>query len=428
MTAPAGRRGVILALGTAQTLAWASSYYLVAIVADPISRELGVSATAVFAAFSAALLVSAALGPAVGRAIDRRGGRGVLCLSNLVFAAGLALLAMAHGLVLLVLAWLVLGVGMALGLYDSAFATLAGLYRQEARGPITGITLLAGFASTVGWPLTAFLDANAGWRGACLVWAGLHLLVGLPLNRFLIPPRRRQRPVTRRRRSLARTPHRGARWRCWPSCSLRPGWSAPAWPRTSRGCCWPPAPARSAPSPLPPLWVRRRWRRGLVEFSLMRRAHPLVSARVAAVLHPAGAAALAVFGGPAAAAFTILHGAGNGLLTIAKGTLPLALFGPAGYGLRTGLLSAPARVAQAGAPLLFGLLLDRVGVGVLAASAGLGLHLLRHCWPLGLGARGRPEPLSSVRAGSSGRSAAHCATSATHPASQTVTQEAQHPN
>jgi len=109
----------------------------------------------------------------------------------------------------------------------------------------------------------------------------------------------------------------------------------------------------------------------LVEFGLLRRAHPLVSARIATVLHPTGAVALLLFGGPAAAVFTVLHGAGNGLHTIAKGTLPLVLFGPAGYGLRTGLLSAPARVAQARASLLFGLLLDRVGVEVLVVSSGL---------------------------------------------------------
>jgi len=102
--------------------------------------------------------------------IDRRGGRGVLCLSNLVLAAGLALLAFAHGPVVLTVAWLVLGAGMALGLYDSAFATLAGLYGRDARGAITGITLIAGFASTVGWPLSAFLDGTVGWRGACLAW------------------------------------------------------------------------------------------------------------------------------------------------------------------------------------------------------------------------------------------------------------------
>jgi hypothetical protein len=111
----------------------------------------------------------------------------------------------------------------------------------------------------------------------------------------------------------------------------------------------------------------------LVEFGLLRRQSPLVSARIATLLHPIGAAALVLLGSPGAAVFTLLHGAGNGLLTIAKGTLPLAVFGPTGYGLRTGLLSAPARVAQAGAPLLFGLLLDRFGLGVLALSAGLGL-------------------------------------------------------
>lgn len=131
------RTGVVIALGTTQTLAWASSYYLPAILADPIARDPGISGTTVFAAFSAALLLSAALAPAAGRAIDRSGGRGVLCLSNLVFAAGLALMAGATGPLVLFVAWLIMVVGMALGLYDSAFATLAGLYGRDARGAIT---------------------------------------------------------------------------------------------------------------------------------------------------------------------------------------------------------------------------------------------------------------------------------------------------
>ncbi len=366
------RSSVVLALGTAQTLAWASSYYLVAIVADPISRNLGVSATTVFAAFSAALLLSAALGPVVGRAIDRRGGRGVLCLSNLVFAGGLALLAAAHGPVLLTVGWLVLGAGMALGLYDSAFATLAGLYGRDARGAITGITLIAGFASTVGWPLTAFLDGAVGWRGACLAWAGLHLLVGLPLNRFLIPPTPPMLPGDTAASTDADPAPRGA-------MALLAFVFAATWvvstgmaahlPRLLHVAGASPGAAIAAAALVGPAQVAAR----LVEYGLMRKAHPLMSARIATVLHPIGAAALVLFGGPAAAVFTLLHGAGNGLLTIAKGTLPLALFGPAGYGLRTGLLSAPARVAQAGAPLLFGFLLDQVGLGVLAVSAGLGL-------------------------------------------------------
>jgi len=181
------RSVVVGALGTAQTLAWGSSYYLPAILADPIAHGLGLSRTMFFGFFSGALLLSAVLGPAVGRAIDNHGGRGILALSNLVLAAGLVLLGLAQGFVTLAVAWAALGVGMAMGLYDPAFATLTGLYGRAARGPITGITLIAGFASTVGWPLSAFLDAQFGWRAACLIWAALHIVIGLPLNRLLIP-------------------------------------------------------------------------------------------------------------------------------------------------------------------------------------------------------------------------------------------------
>ena len=181
------RTVVVAALGAAQTLAWGSSYYLPAILADPIETGLDLSRTVVFGVFSGSLLVSAFLGPAVGRAIDQHGGRGVLAISNLILAAGLVLLGTSQGIITLTIAWAFLGVGMATGLYDPAFATLTGLYGRAARGPITGITLIAGFASTVGWPLSAFLDGHFGWRGACLIWAGLHILVGLPLNHLLIP-------------------------------------------------------------------------------------------------------------------------------------------------------------------------------------------------------------------------------------------------
>jgi MFS family permease len=155
---PRSRRVVVTALGTSQTLAWASSYYLPAILADPISAGIGIPRSWFFASFSGSLLIAAFAGPAVGRIIDRYGGRGVLVLSNLVFAGGLTALAATNGALGLVAAWMVLGVGMALGLYDAGFATLAALYGHKARGPITGITLFAGFASTVSWPLSTFLN------------------------------------------------------------------------------------------------------------------------------------------------------------------------------------------------------------------------------------------------------------------------------
>jgi MFS family permease len=157
-----GRSGTVAALGTAQTLAWASTYYLPAMLAAPMARELGVSTPTVFAAFSVALVVSALLGPTAGSAIDRLGGRPVLIGTSLVFAAGLAALGLAQGPLSLFAAWILLGVGMGSGLYEAAFAALVRLYGKDARPALTGITLIAGFASTVGWPLSSFLDAQVG--------------------------------------------------------------------------------------------------------------------------------------------------------------------------------------------------------------------------------------------------------------------------
>lgn len=164
MIAPTKQTRVVLALGSAQTLAWGSTYYLPAILAAPIANDLGMSTSMVFAAFSAALVVAAILGPLAGRRIDLYGGRDVLAISSLVFAAGLAMLGAAQGIVLLLAGWLVIGIGMAMGLYEAAFSTLAAIYGRKARGAITGITLLAGFASTICWPISAYLEAEVGWR------------------------------------------------------------------------------------------------------------------------------------------------------------------------------------------------------------------------------------------------------------------------
>jgi len=359
----------VVALGTAQTLAWASSYYLPAILADPIGASIGVPRSWVFGAFSAALLIAAFAGPAVGRIIDRHGGRGVLVLSNIVLAAGLAVLAGATGPIGLFAAWTVLGIGMSLGLYDAGFAALTALYGHNARGPITGITLFAGFASTVSWPLSTVLNDTLGWRETLLVWAALNLVIGLPLNLSLPVPARQAHHPDSAGPSIGWRPHKEMFLLAFVFAAVWfvTGSMAAHLPRLLERAGATPVQAIAASALVGPAQVAAR----LVEFVVLRRSHPLVSARIAALLHPIGAAIFAVIGAPAAVAFALFYGAGNGLLTIARGTVPLAVFGPYGYGERTGLLGAPARAAQAVAPLLFGLLLDAMGASVIIVSVAL---------------------------------------------------------
>ena len=374
------RLRVITTLGTAQTLAWASSYYLPALLARPMAQDLGVSEPTVFAAFSAALVVSALVGPQAGRRIDRWGGRPVLMATSVAFAVGLALMALAGGPLGLFAAWLVMGAAMGSGLYEAAFASLVRLYGHDARGAITGITLIAGFASTVGWPVTAALEHAFGWRGACWAWAGLHLLLGLPLNAWLprvaVPAAAAPAPAAAGGTTVSADgpPLATAALLAWVFAVT---WfvstaMAAHLPRLLAAVGAAPGAVIAVGALVGPAQVAGR----LLEFGFLRRLHPLLSARAAAAMHPLGAAVLALAGAPAAAAFALLHGAGNGILTIAKGTLPLALFGTAGYGHRQGLLMMPARLAQALSPWLFGLLLARFGAAALWFSAALGLSAL----------------------------------------------------
>ena len=384
MNVPA-RHWVVVRLGTAQTLAWASSYYLPALLAQPMARDLGVGTSTIFAAFSLALVVSALLGPLAGHAIDRHGGRPVLLGTNLLFAAGLGALALAQGPVGLFAAWALIGIAMGSGLYEAAFATLVRLYGQGARGAITGITLVAGFASTVGWPLTAWMEATWDWRGACAGWAALHLLLGLPLNAWLPRARLRPAPPAPAPPDLATPPEapvpHARRTALLLSFVFAATWftstaMAAHLPRLLQAQGLPLQAAVAAAALVGPAQVAAR----LLEFGLLRRMHPLASARLAALAHPTGALLLAWAGGAGSVAFTLLHGAGNGILTIAKGTLPLVLFGSLGYGLRQGMLMVPARVAQAFAPLLFGLLLDHWGTASVAATALLGVACALALW------------------------------------------------
>lgn len=366
---------IVAALGTTQTLAWASSYYLAAIVADPMARSFGTSTTSVFAAFSLALLLSALLGPRVGRTIDLFGGREVLAFSNLVFVVALLTLALTPTQWILWLGWLLLGAAMGMGLYDVAFAALGRIYGDSARSTITGITLIAGFASTIGWPLTAWGVSEIGWRYTCAGWALAHLCIGLPLNLLCLPNLRK---AAARFTGTPSRPYVAMDRTMWLlAFAFAAGWTvstamAAHLPRVLEAGGASAAEAVAAAALVGPGQVAAR----MAEAGLLSRYHPLLSARLSTICHPVGAALLVSGGSWLAMPFTLLHGAGNGVLTIARGTVPLAVFGPENYGYRLGLLGAPARIAQAGAPLAFGILIDNYGAGSLYISSMICLAAL----------------------------------------------------
>lgn len=380
-----GSRSRIAALGTAQTVAWASSFYLPSMLAAPMAREFGRPASTVFGLLSAALVISALVSPWAGRLIDRLGGRPLLLGSNGLFMLGLGLLALAPNLGVLALGWAVIGVAMGCGLYDAAFATLVRQLGQEARRAISGITLIAGFASTVGWPLSALLEAQFGWRGACAGWLLLHGLLAFPLNLWVMQPAAGAAPAASpapaaagKAEEPAPAPRRAALamlvaiFVAWGFVSTSVATHLPAL-LIAAGV--PLAGAVALAALAGPSQVAAR----VAELTLGRHLSPVVTARIAAAGHPVAAAVLLVAGPVAALPFVVLHGLGNGLLTIVRGTLPLALFGAQGYGARQGWIALPGRLLGAASPWLMGLLMERAGVaalGLTAALAGTALILL----------------------------------------------------
>lgn len=384
---------IVIGLGTGQTLAFGTTLYLPAILAEPMANELGIPPGWAFGAFSLALVVAALFGPKAGARIDQFGGRTVLAVSSLIFACGLAMLGTADSLTMMCIAWCVIGVGMSMGLYESAFATLSWIYGHDARGPITGITLIAGFASTICWPITAGIEAEFDWRTACYFWAAMHIVLGLPLNLFLIP-RTKGDAHTRAEHETPKAPPAPAKLSRsdifnMPMVLLAIVFAASWFTATAMAAHLPrllqisgmdATGALIAASLVGPAQVAGR----LAEFGLLKKMHPLISSRLSALTHPVGAVLLLIFGGPVGMLFTSLHGIGNGILTIAKGTLPLATFGPVGYGARQGYIMAPSRFAQAAAPFVFGLLIDDYGQYAILLTIVLGLvtfaalMMLRH--------------------------------------------------
>ncbi|WP_277373142.1 MFS transporter [Pseudomonas sp. AA-38] len=375
------------AMGVGQILAWSSTYYLPAVLASPISQTTGWSITHVVMGLSLGLLVAGACSPKIGRMIDRYGGRSILAASSLLMALGLALMGAAQHLAVYYLAWTIIGFAMAAGLYDAAFATLGRLLGSTARSSISGLTLLGGFASTVGWPLLAYLEHELGWRGACFVMAGAHLLIGVPIYLSFVP-RTQTAPATATGSTAINVGN------LQPS-TYRQLFLLLALLLTLQSLVTSSVSVHlldvlkllgiAATTVLAigmvigPAQVAGR----IAEFTWGQGLHPTWATRLGVLLCLIGIVLLLPAQPWLAFMAIALYGAGNGILTITRGTLPLVLFGPAGYGIRMGLLARPMLVAQAVGPIGAAMILDAFSAEtLLALLAGIAFVGLLSCWRL----------------------------------------------
>ena len=353
---------VITALGIVQIFAWGSSYYLMAPLAGPIVADSGWPLPWVIGALSLGLLVAGLASPRVGTAIARHGGRPVLAGGMILLATGLLVLAAAPNLPVFYLGWLVIGLGMSAGLYDPAFASLGRLYGREARSAITALTLWGGFASTVCWPISAWAVEQFGWRGTAAGYSILHLTLCLPLIWRMIPREMKGPRVVKgslgRQVALSPTERRAflilatiftlaAIIAAMLSVHLLTLLGA-------RGVSTATAVAMGAL--IGPAQVASR----VVEMASGGKHHPKWTLLFAAFLFAAGVALLA-FGFGFSGLALILYGGGNGLFSIARGALPMALFGPERYPVLMGRMARPALIAQAVAPLAAALAIQVMG-------------------------------------------------------------------
>ena len=380
-------------LSITQILDWAFLYYAFALWAPRIMQETGWSGSLVFGGYSLSLFVTGLASPFAGRLVDRHGGRLVMAAGTLVGALGLVVLALSQSEVLYFTAFALIGLGMAGALYDPAFATLTQVSGPHARRAISTLTLAGGFASTLSWPLTLLLFGWFDWRMIALIYAGILVVLCTPLHFFGLP-----RGEQRHYQNIPS-----------PSTAANPAPAAPLQEARAKGPEWQAlglfalvimahgfvtsafsvhvihvldqwglgeAVAVSAGALIGPAQVIAR----LIELLFGRQLPALTLGLGSVALLPIAFMILmfSPHGLASAALFALFYGASNGLLTIVRGLVPLALFGPEGYGRRLGLVSGPSLAVKAIAPMMIGAVLTGYGVGMVLwiASACAALALI----------------------------------------------------
>jgi predicted MFS family arabinose efflux permease len=376
MPGPQERSRVVVALGIAQLIGWGTSFYFPGVLAAPIAADTGWPLSIIVGGVSLGLLIAGLISPRVGRVIAARGGRPVLAASTLLFAAGLCIIGLAPALWVYLAGWIAVGAAMGTGLYDAAFAALGRRYGTAARGPITALTLFGGFASTVFWPLGAFLAATVGWRNTCFAYAALHLLIALPLVLTFPSGQAARSDHAASKRAAAAPPSPRAREGTILVLlalilTLSAGIGSIVVVHLllmleARGLAV--AIAVSIGTLFGPAQVGAR----VIEGLFGTRYHPIwtmVASCAAMALGLVGMLAVADIA--LLTATMIVYAGGYGIMWIARGTLPLALFGADRYPLLMGRLAFPSLIVQALAPFAAAMVVDRYGMAFMVAGLSI---------------------------------------------------------
>jgi MFS family permease len=366
----------VLVLGVTQILAWGMIFYTPVLIVPLIAAERSWTMAFTMAGFSVCLLVAGLVAPFVGRSIDRFGGHVVMTAGSLIGALGLALLARVDSPAGYFAVWVVLGAALSASLYDAAFGTLGRIFGAAARRPITALTLAGGFASTAGWPATHFLVEAVGWRGTYMIYAAVLALVAAPLHAFLLPRSRAEVDVPKA--GDAKPPAKVLPSKGLPFVLVASAFAAYAFVPSGLSAHLLAIFARSGIDAGTVVWIGALFGPAqvgarLIEFSFGKDLHPLWVVRFALGTLLCAFVMLAVLGVsvPVAAAFALMFGGANGLVTITRGAVPLALFGASGYGLLMGRLAAPFLLVQAAAPLVMAFVVDRASdFAALALACG----------------------------------------------------------
>lgn len=368
----------IVALGVTQNIGYGTLYYSFSILAPDMAAHFAWSTEWIFGALSAALLIGGLTAPWLGSLFDRIGAGRVMTIGSAVAAAALVACAYAPGRPSYVAALIAIEVAANLVQYGAAFALLVQLRPQVGSRSITYLTLIAGFASTMFWPITTALHAQMSWQNVYLVFAALNLFICLPIHAWLshgaIRGRASAKAAPPRVEGVLAREHRRMGFRLMVTgFSLMSLVGAamlvhlvPLLSGLGLG-----ATAAVVGTLFGPSQVASR----LINMVFGKRLAALHLAVIAALLIPGGALILLLTAPSvlSAMAFAVVFGMGNGLLSIVIGTLPLHLFGSDGYGALQGKMMSARLILSALAPFALALSLAQIGITAsLAICATLG--------------------------------------------------------